>query len=63
MVAVGAGVSAAMPPNALPVAQEATRTQVMSDIQAEVSLLIESEALARNLTAAIERDIHPENSW
>jgi len=34
-----------------------------ANLNTEVGVLIESEALARNLTAAIERDMHPENSW
>lgn len=32
-----------------------------ANLNTEVGVLIESEALARNLTAAIERDMHPEN--
>ena len=34
-----------------------------ANLNTEVGVLIESKALASNLTAAIERDMHPENSW
>jgi putative cardiolipin synthase len=34
-----------------------------ANLNTEVGVLVKNEELARQLTASIERDIHPENSW
>ncbi len=34
-----------------------------ANLNTEVGVLVSNEELARQLTASIERDIHPENSW
>jgi phosphatidylserine/phosphatidylglycerophosphate/cardiolipin synthase-like enzyme len=34
-----------------------------ANLNTEVGLLVDSEELARQLTASIERDIDPANSW
>jgi phosphatidylserine/phosphatidylglycerophosphate/cardiolipin synthase-like enzyme len=34
-----------------------------ANLNTEVGLLVDSEELASQLTASIERDIRPENSW